>query len=89
MNDSRILSRLKARLERAELELLRTVCAEQAARIEALEAELDEARREAAWADQRADMFHDLANAMQDEKEHAPQIGITRSGRLFLLPAAN
>lgn len=74
----RPIAQLRRRLERAELDLLRQVCAEQAARIEALEAELAESDRYAAWADQRADLYHHLANELAEQTD--AQIGITRSG---------
>jgi predicted site-specific integrase-resolvase len=79
------IAKLRRRLERAELEHLRQVCAEQGARIEALEAELDEAWREATWADQRADMFHDLANNLAEQAD--AYIGITRTGELGVVAA--
>lgn len=75
-----IITKLRRRLERAELEHLRQVCSEQAERIEALEAELADALRDATWADQRADMFHDLANNLA--KQADAQIGITRGGQI-------
>lgn len=74
MTTTRTITKIRRRLERAELDLLREVVADQAARIEALEAELDEARRAADWADTRADMFHALA------LETEAVIGITCSG---------
>ncbi|MBK6742496.1 MAG: hypothetical protein IPG66_05760 [Hydrogenophilales bacterium] len=68
-----------------ELEHLRQVCVEQDARIEALEAELNEARREADWADARADMFLDQVNYLAEQAD--AQIGITRTGMLGVVAA--
>lgn len=78
-----IVSKLIRRLERAELDHLRQVCAEQAARIEALEAELDGANRAAVWADQRADTFHDLLNNLAEQTDST--LGITPTGQMGLV----
>lgn len=83
MTTPRILTQLRRRLERAELEHLRQVCTEQGARIEALEAELAQAHRAADWADARADMFHDMANAMAEQAD--AYIGITRAGEVGVI----
>lgn len=84
---NRTLTNLRRRLERAELDLLRQVVAEQAARIESLEAELDDAMRDTAAADAMASMFQDMLNEALDSMPDAPQVGITQAGNLLLVSA--
>lgn len=72
----RSLKRLVRKLHAAELQHLRDVVAEQAARIEELE-------REAAWADGRAEMFQDLANELASQP--GVRIGVTQSGQVGAL----
>lgn len=83
MDINRTVAQIRRRLERAELDLLREVVSDQAARIEALEAELAEANRAADWADTRADLFQDMANALADQTD--AQIGITRAGEVGVI----
>lgn len=87
------LRRLLRRLDDQLLEHLRAHCAEQAARIDELEAhcatlEADNERlaREAWDADQRAEMWMDM-NRLLNEEEHPPaHVGITTDGSIVLLP---
>lgn len=74
------------RLDDQLLEHLRAHCAEQAARIDELEAQVERLRNEAIDADGRADMWHDLANRLQDDMDPPAHIGITTDGSIVLLP---
>jgi len=81
------LRRLLRRLDDQLLEHLRAHCAEQAARIDELEAENERLAREAWDADQRAEMWMDM-NRLLNEEEHPPaHVGITTDGSIVLLPA--
>lgn len=82
---NRGLTQLKRRLERAELVLLRQAAADQAARIEAMEAELAEAHRAADWADGRAEMFQALAHDLAEQAD--TQIGLTCAGGIGAVPS--
>lgn len=74
------------RLDDQLLEHLRAHCAEQAARIDELEAENERLAREAWDADQRAQMWMDM-NHLLNEDSHPPgHIGITTDGSIVLLP---
>jgi len=75
---------LRRRLHAAELLHLREVLAEQQAVIEQQAARIAELERDLTWADGRADMLQDMANALA---EAAPgrQIGITQDGRAGVL----
>lgn len=80
---NRILTNLRRRLERAELDLLRTLVTELATRVDNLEAELAQTYTELAWASQRADMFHDMLNEAVDQIPDA-HIGMSQSGEVGL-----
>lgn len=81
------LRRLLRRLNDQLLEHLRAHCAEQAARIDELEAENERLTREAWDADQRAQMWMDM-NHLLNEDGHPPgHVGITTDGSIVLLPA--
>ncbi|MCK9550280.1 hypothetical protein [Aquamicrobium sp.] len=81
------LRRLLRRLDDQLLEHLRAHCAEQAARIDELEAENERLARDAWDADQRAQMWMDM-NHLLNEAEHPPgHVGITTDGSIVLLPA--
>lgn len=73
----RSLMRLVRKLHAAELQHLREVVAEQAARIEELE-------REAVWAYGRSEMFADLAHELAAAQPDA-RIGVTRDGQVGVL----
>jgi predicted 2-oxoglutarate/Fe(II)-dependent dioxygenase YbiX len=64
-------------LHAAELLHLREVLAEQQAAIEEQAARIAELQRDIQWADGRADMFHDMAQALTEAAPGA-QIGITQ-----------
>lgn len=77
MSTTRTLTTLRRRLAAAELDLLRQVCAEQAARIETLEAALA-----------RAELWEDNYFAAAEAARatgFAP--GITQAGQVVMLPA--
>ena len=74
------------RLDDQLLEHLRAHCAEQAARIDELEAQVERLRNEAIDADGRADMWHDLFNRLQDDMDPPAHVGITTDGSIVLLP---
>lgn len=75
------------RLDDQLLEHLRAHCAEQAVRIDELEAENERLRNDAWDADQRAQMWMDM-NHLLNEDGHPPgHIGITTDGSIVLLPA--
>lgn len=81
------LRRLLRRLNDQLLEHLQAHCAEQAARIDELEAENERLAREAWDADQRAQMWMDM-NHLLNEDGHPPgHVGITTDGSIVLLPA--
>lgn len=73
----RCIQRVKARLEKWELSHLRELAAKQAEQIEALQAQLAAAEREAIDAERVRDMYIDLLNE---------PVGLTQQGQLFRLP---
>jgi len=88
------LRRLLRRLDDQLLEHLRAHCAEQAARIDELEAQivlLDEKnerlRDEVIDADGRAEMLRDIVARLQDGANPPGHVGITTDGSIVLLPA--
>lgn len=82
-------SRIQRRLERWELEHLRTLAAEQAVRIEQLEAQAEQLQRDVYSADACADMWRDshnrLAEHLDDGTADARCIGITQQGDLLVI----
>lgn len=75
----RTLTNLRRRLEKWELDHLRTLCAQQADRIERLETELDIAR-------QSADYWREDAFALTRELMDAGEtVGLTRDGQLGIV----
>lgn len=77
---------LMRRLDDQLLEHLRAHCAEQAARIDELEAQVERLRNEAIDADGRADMWHNLVNRLQDDMDPPAHVGITTDGSIVVLP---
>lgn len=73
------------RLDEQLLEHLRAHCAEQAARIEELEAENARLRNELMAAEDCSQMWHDLACRLQDEIDPPAHVGITTDGSLVLM----
>lgn len=88
MRIDRTFLKTRLKLERAELAHLRTHCAEQAARIEALERDLERAINDAHAADSMVcvymDAYHELRERMPDGAP-APVIGITREGEVGIV----
>ena len=80
------LARLQRRLERDTLEHLRTHCAELAARIEALETENAELKRELRWAEQSCDMWRDIVHLRDERENEHTHIGLMVDGTVVLLP---
>lgn len=78
------LSRLIRKLHAAELAHLRELVAEHQAQIEAQAARIEQLEREARWADDRADMFADIANELRADMP-TTRVGITPAGRVGLL----
>lgn len=76
----RCIQRVKARLEKWELSHLRELAAQLADQVEALQAQLAAAEREAIDADRTCDMYRDLLT------ERDEPIGLTQQGQLFRLP---
>ncbi|MCP4637787.1 MAG: hypothetical protein GY848_15105 [Methyloversatilis sp.] len=74
------------RLDDKLLEHLRAHCAEQAARIDELEAENERLARDAWDADQRAQMWMDMNRLLNDDDQPPAHIGITTDGSIVLLP---
>lgn len=74
------------RLDNQLLEHLRAHCAEQAARIDELEAENERLARDAWDADQRAQMWMDMNRLLNDDDQPPAHIGITTDGSIVLLP---
>lgn len=74
------------RLDDQLLEHLRAHCAEQAARIDELEAENERLARDAWDADQRAQMWMDMNRLLNDDDQPPAHIGITTDGSIVLLP---
>lgn len=90
MPTTRTLANLRRRLAAAELELLRQVVTDQAARIEALEAELDRVTQRFHTAVDTAEQWRENYMDLQEQilNEHpAYQPGLTRSGDLVLIPS--
>lgn len=87
MDNKRIISNLQRRIERAELDLLRQVVADHAARIDALVAELVQARREADsnfdYAEQWRENFMNLQEQLLDDIPGCA-IAIKQSGEMGL-----
>lgn len=75
------------RLDDQLLEHLRAHCAEQAARIDELEAENERLRDDAWDADQRAQMWMDMNHLLNEDSNPPAHIGITTDGSIVLLPA--
>lgn len=73
------------RLDDQLLEHLRAHCAEQAVRIDELEAQVERLQNEAIDADARADMWHGLVNRLQDDIDPPAHVGITTDGSLVLM----
>lgn len=82
-------ARIQSRLERWELEHLRLLAAEQAERIEQLEARAEALEREAYNADACADMWRDAHNRLEehlnDGTSDARCIGLTKQGALLVI----
>ncbi len=77
---------LLRRLDDQLLEHLRAHCAEQAARIDELEAQVERLQNEAINADARADMWMDMNRLLNDDGQPPAHIGITTDGSIVLLP---
>lgn len=90
LNDP-VLRNLKRRLERWELAHLREHAAELAARLESIEAELVEERRQRSLADDAADywnrQFHQLEESL-DERDPPLQLGLTQAGNFVVCTGA-
>ncbi|WP_431512595.1 hypothetical protein [Variovorax sp. DAIF25] len=86
---SQATARIQRRLERLELDHLRQHAAEQAQRIEELEAQVEQLTREAEWADARSDMWHDahnrLSEHLDDGTADARCVGLTAQGELLVV----
>lgn len=82
MRADRGLLVLKRRLERAELVHLRRVCAEQAARIDELESQVD-----SAWsmATVHQDAYYEILERERGAQGPEPVIGITRDGEIGIV----
>jgi chromosome segregation ATPase len=84
-------ARIQRRLEQLELDHLRQHAAEQAQRIEDLEAQVEQLTREVHWADGRADMWQDaherLAEHLDEDTADARCIGLTQQGDLLVIRA--
>lgn len=83
-NSDKSFQALVRKLHAAELEHLRQVVAEQQALLEAQAAEIEDLKREASWADGRADMFQDLAHELQNARLGVA-VGLTMDGRMGVL----
>lgn len=80
MLQDRIIANLKRRLDRWELDHLRSLAAQQADRIERLETELE-------IAQQNAEFWHEQAtNMVRELQADGETVGITQSGALVLVP---
>ena len=77
------IAALRRKLHRWELEHLRTVCAEQADRIGALEAELAELRRELHYVEDLAESWRNDALCAIEAGGQA--VGLTKDGRVIAL----
>lgn len=82
-------ARIQARLEKWELDHLRALAAEQAERIEQLEARAEQLQNQVYAADGRADIWHDAHNRLEehldDGTEDARCIGLTQQGDLLVV----
>ena len=78
----RCIQRVRARLEKWELAHLRELAAQLADQVEALQAQLAAAEREAFNAERVRDMYLDLLN------EHDEPLGLTQQGQLVRLAPA-
>ncbi len=90
MTTPRTLATLRRRLADAELELLRQVVTDQAARIEALEAELNRTRALFHSAVDVSEQWRENCMALQEQllDEHPGyHPGITQAGQVVMLPA--
>lgn len=85
MPTPRTLATLRRRLALAELDLLRQVVTDQAARIEALEAELAAAYRDADISQRNADVWQDMWADAVGHMEQAPTLGLTQAGQVVML----
>lgn len=74
--------RIQTKLERWELDHLRALAADQAARIDELERELADAEDRAAYWSRS---HHDLAEHLNDGSADARAIGLTKSGELLVV----
>lgn len=80
------LAKIRRRLEAWELQHLRTHAAEQAERIEALEAELLAMRNEYNRAAQSADYWHEQCTGMIDQLlEDGGAAGLTQGGEFVVV----
>lgn len=76
------LNALRRKLQRAELDLLRTTVAAQGAEIERLQRELDSAAyMEQFWQEHA----NDLQNELYEQSHGSRQIGLTQDGTLLVL----
>lgn len=75
-------ARIQSRLEKLELQHLRTVCAEQGEQIERLKRDLDFAE---ACADMHQRLNESLEEALHDGSAGARCIGLTKSGELLVV----
>lgn len=86
---TRSTARIQRRLEQWELPHLRKLAAQQAERVEQLEARVEELEREASNADARAEMWHDsfqrLEEHLNDGTADARSIGLTPEGDLLVI----
>jgi len=89
MTTPRTLATLRRRLALAELDLLRQVCAEQAAHIEALEARMQRAERQVDEAERMADFWQSQVADLADHLPPGAHLGITQDGALGIVHAAH
>ena len=80
------LTRLYRRLERDTLTHLRQHCAEQAARIDQLEAQVERLQRDLRNAEMAAEMWHQVA--FDAAADHDVPIGVTRDGQVGIVTAS-
>lgn len=73
-------ARIQTRLEKWELEHLRTLAAEQAERIEHLE-------QQVVYLEQAADSWREDHHRLQEHLDDGHRIGLTQMGRLVVVPA--
>lgn len=82
----RELMAIQRKLDRWELEHLREHSAEMAQRLEAALAEIEDLKRRAQWADDRAEMFEDFNRELMDQM--GTSMGLTRAGSLVVMEGA-